>query len=69
MKLGGFSLLGILVALVIVALLMVHVLSKQTASNNNQGPVGIYRNASTSAEQSAAQQNGAAGTASQLQAP
>ncbi len=59
MRLGGFSLLGILVALVIIALLCVHLFTT-TSPTSGQGPVGFYQNAVTQAQQSVAQQDAAA---------
>ncbi len=59
MRLSGFSLLGILVALAIIALLCVHLFTK-TSATSSQGPVGFYQNAVTQAQNSAAQQNAAA---------
>jgi type II secretory pathway pseudopilin PulG len=59
MRLSGFSLLGLLVALVIVALLAAHLLSS-SSSGNGSTSVGVYGNAISSAQKSVAQQDQAA---------
>ena len=63
MRLSGISLVGLILALVIVALLCLQ-LFKQTSPTTGPGSIGSYQNAISQAQQSAAQQNAAATQAS-----